>query len=67
MIFHNEAPHLFSQAQAVPSAAGPPSTHSSDIQAEVRRQLSELMMRHDVESERMRRQIELLASENRGA
>ena len=62
---HNEAPHLFSQANAIPSAGGPPSTHSSDIQAEVRRQLSELMVRHDVESERMRKQIELLASENR--
>ena len=62
-----EAPHLYMYSGVPMSAGGPPSTHSSDIQLEVRRQLSEMMMKHDVESERLRRQVELLATENRGA
>ena len=61
----SEAPHLYLHPGVPLSAGGPPSTHSSDIQMEVRRQLSEMMLRHDVESERLRRQVELLATENR--
>ncbi|CAE7730700.1 GIP [Symbiodinium sp. CCMP2592] len=42
----------------------PPSTSSSDIQAEVRRQLSELMALRDEEGRRLRAQVEALAMEN---
>ena len=41
-----------------------PSTSSSDIQAEVRRQLGELMALRDEEGRRLRAQVEALAMEN---
>ena len=62
---HSEAPHLYPGAWIPTSAERHSSTPSSDIQAEVRRQLSELMAMHEDESTRLRRQVEVLATENR--
>ena len=42
----------------------PPSATSSDIQAEVRRQLHEVMLLRDEENAALRSRVELLASEN---
>ncbi|CAE7436865.1 unnamed protein product [Symbiodinium sp. CCMP2592] len=44
-------------------APRPPSTSSSELQAEVRRQLSELMATRDEESRRLRAQVEALSME----
>ena len=60
-----DAPHLYRQDGAQASAGRASSTPSSDIQAEVRRQLSEYMAMHEEESSRLRRQVEALAYENR--
>ena len=43
----------------------PPSTSSSDVQAEVRRQLLEMMAIRDEESRRLRAQVKALSMENR--
>ena len=59
------APLLYPrESQAYPSPPRPPSTSSSDVQAEVRRQLSELMALRDEESRRLRAQVEALSMEN---
>ena len=57
------APHLY--APEAPASGGkPPSATSSDIQAEVRRQLQEIMILRDEENAALRSRVELLASEN---
>ena len=43
----------------------PPSTTSSDIQAEVKRQVREFMLQRDEEARELRTRVELLMSENR--
>ena len=53
------------EAQMTPSPPRPPSTSSSDVQAEVRRQLLEMMAARDDESRRLRAQVEALSMENR--
>ncbi|CAE7819778.1 GIP [Symbiodinium sp. CCMP2592] len=59
------APLLYPRADPAPySVQHPPSSASSDIQAEVRRQLSELMAIRDEEGRRLRAQVEALAVEN---
>ena len=59
----SEAPLLYPPD---PPSGGmrPPSTTSSDIQNEVRRQLQELMAARDEETKNLRLQVEILASEN---
>ena len=47
------------------SAERASSTHSSDIQAEVKRQLAEFMALHEDENVRLQRQVEMLMLENR--
>ena len=58
-----EAPLIYPQGDHA-SAGGPPSASSSDIQAEVRKQLAELMALRDEEGRRLRAQVEALAYEN---
>ena len=58
-----DAPLIYPQGDQT-SAVGPPSASSSDIQAEVRRQLSELMALRDEEGRRLRAQVEALTYEN---
>lgn len=59
------APLLYqSEAQPLPRPPDPSSASSSDVQAEVRRQLAELMALRDEESRRLRAQVEALAVEN---
>ena len=58
------APHLYAP-EAPSSGIRPPSTSSSDIQAEVRRQLREFMMIRDEENRELRTRVELLMNENR--
>ena len=58
------APHLYAP-EAPSSGIRPPSTTSSDIQAEVRRQLREFMMIRDEENRELRTRVELLMTENR--
>ena len=60
---HDTAPQLFGQPQEG-RPLNPPSTTSSDIQMEVRRQLSEIMSVHEEESRRLRAQVEALVAEN---
>ena len=60
-----EAPHLYVPETLQHSTGRTSSTPSSDIQAEVRRQLAEYMAMHEDESLRLRRQVEVLAHENR--
>ena len=57
------APHLYPPD---PPSSGPrlPSTTSSDIQNEVRRQLQEFMLQRDEETRALRTQVEMLVSEN---
>eukprot|EP00439_Symbiodinium_sp_Y106_P030699 s3493_g3.t1 len=59
----SEAPLLYPPD---PPSGGmrPPSTTSSDIQNEVRRQLQEMMAARDEETKNLRLQVEILASEN---
>ena len=57
------APHLYTPEVAA-SSGKPPSATSSDIQAEVRRQLHEVMLLRDEENAALRSRVELLASEN---
>ena len=52
------------QVPMAPRTPPPPSTTSSELQAEVRRQLSELMAARDEESRRLRAQVEALSMEN---
>ena len=67
-----QAPHLY-QGEGTRvclepsghSAERASSTHSSDIQAEVRRQLAEFMAMHEDENVRLQRQVEMLMYENR--
>ena len=58
------APHLYAP-EAPSSGVKPPSTTSSDIQAEVRRQVQEFMIQRDEENRELRTRVELLMSENR--
>ena len=58
------APHLY-QPEAPSSGVKPPSTTSSDIQAEVRRQVREFMVQRDEENRELRTRVDLLMSENR--
>ena len=57
------APHLY-QPGLPTSGLKPPSTTSSDIQNEVRRQLQELMAARDEETRSLRLQVEARLSEN---
>ena len=57
------APHLYG-LQGDPTPPRPPSTSSSDIQMEVRRQLGDLRALHEEESRRLRAQVEALVAEN---
>ncbi|CAE7775417.1 RE1 [Symbiodinium sp. CCMP2592] len=57
------APYLY-PPEPPSSGMKPPSTTSSDIQMEVRRQLQEFMAMRDEECKALRTQLELLASEN---
>ena len=57
------APHLY-VAEAPSSGIRPPSTSSSGIQAEVRRQVREFMIVRDEENRELRARLELLAVEN---
>ncbi|CAE7530637.1 GIP [Symbiodinium sp. CCMP2592] len=59
------APHLYATDVGVADQPRPSSVSSSDIQAEVRRQLGEMMALHEDESKRLRAQVERLAAENR--
>ena len=59
-----QAPLLYATEGMQNSTGRASSTHSSDIQAEVRRQLSEFMALHEDESLRLRRQVEELYREN---
>ena len=56
------APLLYSRSEH--PTGGPPSTSSSDIQNEVRRQLAALLAERDEEGRRLRSQVEALAYEN---
>ena len=58
------APHLYIP-EAPSSGVRPPSTTSSDIQAEVRRQVREYLVQRDEENRELRMRVELLMSENR--
>ena len=58
------APHLY-PPEAPSSGVKPPSTTSSDIQAEVRRQVREFMVLRDEENRELRTRVDLLMSENR--
>ena len=58
------APHLYGP-EAPSSGVRPPSTSSSDIQAEVRRQMREFMAMRDEENKELRTRVDLLMSENR--
>ena len=60
---HASAPHLYGMPTESPHLR-PPSTSSSDIQMEVRRQLGEMMAVHEEESRRLRSQVEALVAEN---
>ncbi|CAE6966844.1 GIP [Symbiodinium sp. CCMP2592] len=60
---HASAPQLYGRIpEDIPPR--PPSTTSSDIQLEVRRQLTEVMALHEEESRRLRAQVEALVAEN---
>ena len=60
---HSSAPQLYGHSpETIPPR--PPSTTSSDIQMEVRRQLNEVMNLHEEESRRLRAQVEALVAEN---
>ena len=60
-----QAPLLFpTEAVPQPAPPAPPSVTSSDVQAEVRRQLVELMALRDEDGRRLRAQVEALAVEN---
>ena len=59
------APHLYPLEAGGHDPPRPSSVTSSDIQAEVRRQLSEMMQVHEDESKRLRAHVEQLAAENR--
>ena len=59
----NAAPHLY-QPEPPSSGLKPPSTTSSDIQNEVRRQLQEFMQMRDEETRALKAQVEVLMSEN---
>ena len=58
------APLIYPEASPVPPAPRPESIASSDLQAEVRKQLMELMASRDEESRRLRAQVEALSLEN---
>ena len=58
------APLIYPAVSPEPPPVRPPSTSSSDVQAEVRRQLMELMADRDEETRRLRAQVESLVSEN---
>ena len=58
------APHLY-VPEAPSSGIRPPSTTSSDIQAEVRRQVREFMVLRDEENRELRMRVDLLMTENR--
>ena len=58
------APHLY-VPEAPSSGVRPPSTTSSDIQAEVRKQVREFMLIRDEENRELRTRVELLMTENR--
>ena len=58
----DQAPLLYPVDSPVPMQ--PSSTTSSDLQAEVRRQLSDMMRLRDEESRRLRAQVEALSFEN---
>ena len=63
---HESAPLFYpSEAARNSSPPRPPSTSSNDVQAEVRRQLLELMAARDEESRRLKAQVEALSMENR--
>ena len=63
---HESAPLFFpGEPTMTYSPPRPPSTSSSDVQAEVRRQLLEMMAARDEESRRLRAQVEALSMENR--
>eukprot|EP00439_Symbiodinium_sp_Y106_P029796 s3022_g3.t1 len=57
------APHLYAP-EAPMSGGKPPSATSSDIQAEVRRQLQEVMLARDEENAALRSRLDVLISEN---
>ena len=58
------APLLY-PPEAPSSGVKPPSTTSSDIQAEVRRQVREFMVLRDEENRELRTRVDMLMSENR--
>ncbi|CAE7807929.1 unnamed protein product [Symbiodinium sp. CCMP2592] len=58
----DQAPLLYPSGASSPPR--PPSTTSSDLQAEVRRQLADMMRLRDEESRRLRAQVEALSYEN---
>ena len=62
-VLHSTAPHLY-QPEPPASTVKPPSTSSSDLQAEVRRQVHEFMAVRDEETRRLKSRVELLMSEN---
>ena len=64
LLFPRTTPRLYAEGLQG-SGERASSTHSSDIQAEVRRQLAEFMAAHGDESVRLRRQVETLVTENR--
>ena len=62
---HEGAPLLYqTTGPAIPSPPQPLSETSSDVRAEVRRQLAEMMALRDEESRRLRAQVEALSLEN---
>ena len=62
-VLHSTAPHLY-QPEPPASTIKPPSTSSSDLQAEVRRQVQEFMAVRDEETRALRGRVEMLLSEN---
>ena len=60
---HASAPQLLG-ASPLMGNPRPPSTSSSDIQAEVRRQLGEMVAGYEEEARRLRSQVEALVAEN---
>ena len=60
---HASAPQLLGASPMVGNPR-PPSTSSSDIQAEVRRQLGEMVAGYEEEARRLRSQVEALVVEN---
>ena len=62
-VLQSTAPHLYQQEPPA-STVKPPSTSSSDLQAEVRRQVQEFMAVRDDENRLLRGRVELLMSEN---